>query len=271
MRKRKRDPLWLLAGCLGFVAAILGAVLLWAYQGDAPGGLPAESTEETMEPNPWRTEAFSMENGFLHYADGDYLTGIDVSTHQGVIDWEAVADSGVEFAILRAGYRGSTAGKLYEDEQFRENLAGARAAGLKIGVYFFSQALNAAEAKEEAAYVCKLIEGETLALPVFFDWELTEGESRVKSLQDIPMTDCAVAFCREVERKGFDAGVYFNQSYGYGYLDLRRLTGYTLWLAEYGDTPSFRYRFDCLQYADDGAVAGIEGDVDLDLWLKPIS
>lgn len=228
---------------------------------------PNEPTAPTAAGNEYDPDAFVMRDGFLRYADAPHMVGIDVSTHQGMIDWQAVADAGVEFAILRVGYRGSTEGKLYEDEQFRENLAGARAAGLQLGVYFFSQALTPEEAEEEAAFVCRLLDGETLELPVFYDWEEVSGDSRVESAASVPMTDCAIAFCETVERKGYTAGIYFNQRYGYGHLELERLQDYTLWLAEYGDTPSFSYHFDCLQYTDSGTVNGIEGSVDLDLLI----
>ncbi len=213
--------------------------------------------------NSYSTEDFYWDRGFLRYRERDHLIGIDVSTHQEDIDWQAVADSGVDFAILRAGYRGATAGKLYEDEHFADNLKGAREAGLMIGVYFFSQAINVEEAVEEAEYVCELLGRTDLALPVFYDWEYLEG--RVPTPGLLPMTECAVAFCEEVEARGYKAGVYFNQDYGYNYLDLRELTEYTLWLAEYGGIPQFPYLYHMVQYTDDGTVPGISGPVDLDL------
>ncbi len=213
--------------------------------------------------NDYLGENFYWEDGFLRYKDRDHLIGIDVSTHQEKIDWQAVADSGVDFAILRAGYRGATAGKLYEDDCFADNLKGAKKAGLMVGVYFFSQALNAEEAVEEAEYVCDLLGREKLDLPVFFDWEYLEG--RVPTPGLLPMTECAVAFCEEIRDQGFASGVYFNQDYGYNYLDLRELTDYTLWLAEYGDIPEFPYLYHMVQYTDKGSVPGIHGPVDLDL------
>lgn len=263
-RKRSKSPFGraAVALILAAVVIVLGTTL---YLLHAPA--EEETPEATAARNEWNAAAFTMQNGYLRYTDAQCMVGIDVSTHQGVIDWQAVADAGVEFAILRAGYRGSTEGRLYEDEQFRENLRGAREAGIRIGVYFFSQALDIQEAQEEAEFVCGLLEGETLDLPVFYDWEEVISDSRVESAASVPMTDCAIAFCESVERQGFQAGVYFNQSYGYRYLELERLQDYTLWLAEYGETPTFRYHFDCLQYTDSGAVAGIEGAVDLDLLI----
>lgn len=265
-RKKPQQPLGRVVTVLLLAAAVI-VIGTAAYLLRSAAPSAQTETPETAAHNKWKAEAFSVQEGFLRYADAPHMVGIDVSTHQGLIDWQAVADAGVEFAIIRAGYRGSTEGKLYEDEQFRENLQGARAAGIKVGVYFFSQALDTEEAKEEAEFVCALLDGETLELPVFYDWEEVSEDSRVKNARNIPMTDCALAFCRTVEEKGFAAGVYFNQTYGYGYLKLGELQDYTLWLAEYGETPTFLYHFDCLQYTDSGTVAGIEGDVDLDIWI----
>ena len=223
--------------------------------------------ETKIAPNRYRTEAFYREDGFLRYQDAPYMIGIDVSAHQGQIDWERVRDAGVEFAILRAGFRGYAEGTLSEDDYFRENYEGARRAGLKIGVYFFSQARSEAEAMEEAQFVCSLLAGCTLDLPVYFDWETVDKSDRITGVEDIPITQCAVAFCEEIERSGFDAGVYFNQTYGYMHLELEKLQDYALWLAEYNDTPGFAYHFHCLQYSDSGSVDGIKGKVDLDLLM----
>lgn len=259
MSRKQKGGLWGLAA--------LGTVIVLAVIISVVRSLGAQSAEPTQpEPtarkNEYDSEAFDFDGDFLRYSDG-CLVGIDVSVHQGVIDWQTVADSGVEFAVIRAGYRGSTVGELYEDEQFRENLREARAAGLRVGVYFFSQALNLEEAIEEAQYVCGLLEGESLDLPVYFDWEFIGG--RVESISDVDLTACAVAFCEEVKSRGYIPGVYFNQEFGYHYLDLIQLQDYRLWLAEYNETPTFRYHFDCLQYSASGTVPGIETPVDLDL------
>lgn len=222
----------------------------------------------SVEPprNTYRADAFYRDGDFLRYGDSDHMVGIDVSVHQGVIDWQKVADAGVEFAILRIGYRGSTVGELYQDEQFEYNFKHAKNAGIQIGVYFFSQAVTAEEATEEAEYVCSLLEGRTIDLPVYFDWELLDG--RAENISQIPLTDCAVAFCDEMQAQGYRAGVYFNKSFGYDYFDLTKLQNYDLWLAEYNDVPTFRYHFDCLQYTDSAHIDGIESPVDLDLLIE---
>lgn len=144
--------------------------------------------------NSYIAEEFYMEGEFLRYGGAKHLVGIDVSTHQGEIDWSAVAESGVEFAIIRAGYRGSSVGELYEDECFSYNYRKAKKAGLRVGVYFFSQAISEQEAVEEAQFLCKLLKGKKLDLPVFYDWEHLDG--RVPSAAAVPMTSLAVAFCQ---------------------------------------------------------------------------
>lgn len=220
-------------------------------------------TIQKIPENDYITENFYWEDGFLRYKERKHMIGIDVSTHQQTIDWDAVADSGVEFAMIRAGFRGSTAGDLYEDDCFAYNLREAKAAGLKVGVYFFSQAISQEEAKQEAEYVCELLDGEKLDLPIFYDWEYLDG--RVYQPWLMPMTVCAIAFCEAIEEEGYEPGVYFNQDYGTNYLDLRRLEDYTLWLAEYGGIPEFPYLYHCVQYTDNGTVPGIDGPVDLNL------
>ncbi len=224
-----------------------------------PQGIPAASNE-------YDVEAFYRQDGFLRYGE-EHMVGIDVSAYQGIIDWGRVADSGVEFVIIRAGYRGSSRGLLYEDETFQDNLKEAKKLGLKVGAYFFSQARNTAEAIEEGKFICELLDGEELDLPVFYDWEPVEGSDRFPDLSEVPMTECAVAFCETVRAEGYEAGVYFNQSLGYYYLDMTKLQDYTLWLAEYNEIPTFDYHFHLVQYSDDGTVDGIETPVDLNLWI----
>ena len=267
-RRQKKDRQLLLAilvAALVLVLLIGGVVLALSGQEDAE--LPSTEPRATAAPNAYHADSFYREDGFLRY-EGEHLVGIDVSTHQELIDWEQVAAAGVDFAILRIGYRGSSRGDLYEDETFRANLKGAKEAGLLVGGYFFSQAITAQEAWDEAVFVCKLLDDEELDLPVFYDWEETGTDSRTGNIRDIPMTECALAFCRRIEQGGYSAGVYFNQNYGYHYLELEHLQNYTLWLAEYNEIPTFDYHFDLLQYSDSGSIPGIDPDVDLDLWIK---
>ena len=139
-----------------------------------------------------------------------------------------------------------------------------------MGVYFFSQAVTTQEAEAEAAYVINALEGYEISYPVAFDWEpIAPGSgARTDGLDNQVLTQCAAAFCEKVKEAGLSPAVYFNQSLGYLRYDLRELADYDLWLAEYDSKPDFYYHFDLWQYTHIGRVAGIEGDVDLDLDLR---
>ena len=191
--------------------------------------------------------------------------GVDVSSHQQEIDWELVAANGVEFAMIRVGYRGYTEGEIQPDEYFVQNIEGARAAGLDVGVYFFSQALDEQEAIDEANYVLEQIKDYPLSYPVIFDWEDIEADARTDGMDSVQLTKNAIAFCDTIKQAGYRAGVYFNQRFGYEEFDLESLQDYVFWLAEYNDTPSFSFHFQIWQYCNDGRVDGIKTDVDLNL------
>lgn len=224
---------------------------------------------EGMPLNPYDRAGFSLdEKGRVTYEGA--RTGVDVSTYQKEIDWQAVAGDGIDFAILRLGYRGYTEGGLFLDQTFETNLRGALDAGLEVGVYFFSQAITPEEAEAEAAYILNAIEGYEVTGPIAFDWEpIAPGNNaRTDGLDNDTLTRCAAAFCKKIEGAGYTPAVYFNQSLGYLRYDLRELTEYDLWLAEYDTKPDFYYHFDLWQYTHTGKVAGIEGDVDLDLDLR---
>jgi len=224
---------------------------------------------EGMPLNPYDKDAFNLDKkGRVTYElDGHRAkTGIDVSTHQKDIDWQAVAADGIEFAILRLGNRGYTEGGLFLDQAFEQNLRGALDAGLEVGVYFFSQAITPEEAEEEADYILDILDGQELTFPIAFDWEsISEDGARTHGLDGATITRCAIAFCRRIENAGYRPAVYFNRTQGYLHYDLRELKDYNLWLAEYNTTPDFYYHFDLWQYSDAGKVDGIQGNVDLDL------
>lgn len=242
----------------GQVEAFNGSEYTWIY--------PAEG----MPVNPLTPDDFSHdENGVPSYIGNDYATfrGIDVSQHQGDIDWNAVKQSGIDFAILRVGGRGyGKSGKLVTDEKFAENLAGAKAAGLKVGVYFFSQAKSDSEAVTEARLALKLIDGAALDLPVYYDWEyIYEDGARTDDMNGAAITDCALAFCETVERAGYTAGIYTNVSMSYYSFDLSKLSGYAFWCAAPGDYPYSYYDAGIWQYSFKGNVPGIDADCDMNM------
>lgn len=193
------------------------------------------------------------------------LKGIDVSEFQGNIDWNKVKKDGVRFAIIRVGYRGYGTGKLNWDSTFRQNLEGATAAGIPIGVYFYSQAVNKAEAVEEARMTLEAIEGYDLTYPVVIDMEdAGYASARTYNMSAKTATDVAAAFCETVKKAGYRPMVYSNARWFTSKLNMERLP-YDKWLAQYYQHPFFPYQFYILQYTGKGRVNGIKGDVDLNL------
>ena len=229
-----------------------------------------------VQPYDWRSFSTDSWGGgrsraaYLH--DGrEARTGVDVSFYQGEIDWRAVAGDGIDFAILRLGYRGYTQGGLMQDKQYTQNLPDALAAGLDVGVYFFSQAITPQEAEEEADYILSVLNGAPLAYPIAFDWEhVSDPGARSNGLDGAVLTQCAKAFCARIREGGYEPAVYFNQNLGYLQYDLRELEDSVLWLAELNSPPKFYYHFDLWQYSHTGTVAGIQGEVDMDLDLRPV-
>lgn len=225
-----------------------------------------EKCYEGLAKNSYDLDCFEKSGSFITYTGSERASrGIDVSAHQGEIDWAAVAADGVEYAMIRVGYRGYTRGDTVLDELFYQNVGGARDNGIAVGIYFFSQAITKAEAVEEAELVLRAIEGLYITYPIIFDWEDIPQEARTDGMDPITLTDCAIAFCETIEAAGHTAGIYFNQTYGYQEYILPDLTDYVFWLAQYDSAPSFYYDFQMWQYTDAGSVNGIEGSVDLNL------
>ncbi len=226
--------------------------------------------------NQYDTTCFGVEdNGWLSYvvSGENAKMGIDVSSYQGDIDWKKVADSGVEFAMIRCGYRGYSKGVIVADKNFKQNIRGALDAGLEVGIYFFSQAVDTWEAREEAHYVLEAIEGYDVTYPVVFDWEFIAGnnEARTSGVKTAEVTSCAGVFCDVVSQAGYEPMIYFNQDVGYQTYQLDQLDDYDFWLAEYNKLPSFYYHFDLWQYTHRGSVPGIEGSVDLNLDFRHLN
>lgn len=203
-------------------------------------------------------------NGVLKSGTG--LFGIDVSTWNGTIDWNQVAKSGVSYAIIRCGYRGTTQGGLIEDNRFATNAKNATAAGIRIGVYFFTQAISEAEAVEEASMCLSMVEGYKLTYPIFIDVESGSGNARANGLSKESRTAIVKAFCKTISNSGYKAGIYANKNWLTNKLNTSELTGYTIWLAQYASAPSYTAtRYDLWQYSSQGSIKGISGNVDLDL------
>ncbi|MBE5831720.1 MAG: hypothetical protein E7306_08280 [Butyrivibrio sp.] len=201
-------------------------------------------------------------DGVLAKAPG--AMGIDVSKWNGNIDWNAVKNSGVQFVIIRCGYRGSSAGALIEDSKFKSNIKGAQAAGLKVGVYFFTQAVNEVEAVEEASMVINLVKGYTLSFPVYLDVEGSNG--RGDSISASQRTANIKAFCGTIANAGYKAGVYANKTWFTSMINTSQITNYKIWLAQYAQAVTYTgSRYDMWQYTSKGRVTGISGNVDMNI------
>lgn len=201
-------------------------------------------------------------NGRLDTGSG--VLGIDVSKWNGKIDWNAVKNSGISYVIIRCGYRGSSTGALVADPNFKSYIDGAKDAGLKVGVYFFSQATNEIEAVEEASMTLSLISKYSLAFPVFIDVEGSGG--RGDSISEAQRTAVCRAFCQTIQNSGYRAGVYSNKTWLESKMDVNALSGYKLWLAQYAAAPSYsKTRYDMWQYSSKGKVTGISGNVDMNI------
>ena len=241
------------------VAAILAVLIGVAIAGNA---MNSNNTKYD-----WNNLANA--NGRMSYTeDGTVVstTAIDVSSLQGEINWSAVKNDGIDFAIIRCGRRGTTEGGLYTDERFYKNVTGCTSAGLPYGVYFYSQAVNEEEAREEAQYVLNLINGAGVSYPVVYDQEhVANGDARANGLSASQLTANAQTFCDAVYAAGYETMIYGNQ-YDLSRLNINNYKG-AIWYAEYEvEHPSTSYHdFVMWQYSNSGHVAGISTAVDMDI------
>ena len=191
------------------------------------------------------------------------VMGIDISKHNGNIDWNAVKNSGVQYVILRCGYRGSASGVLVEDQKFKKNIQGATAAGLKVGIYFFSQAVNEVEAVEEASMTLSLIKNYRITYPVYIDVESANG--RADGISKAARTSVINAFCQTIRNSGYTPGLYANKNWLTEKINTGALGGCKIWLAQYVAAPTYGGRYEMWQYSSRGSIAGIKGNVDLNV------
>jgi len=261
---------------LSAVGVVVIVVLMIVFiRACAPQGKVEDKQQDNgVHVTPYNWDNLDRTGGRYSYVvDGKVKSkvGIDVSESQQWIDWNAVAGDGIDFAMIRLGYRGATEGELYLDEYFTYNLESAKEAKVDCGVYFFSQARTVDEAIEEADYVIKQLNGVKLEYPIAFDSEvLVVGERppRTADLSDDEMTDIAEAFCKRVEQAGYQSMGYGNR-YDVSRYDYERVNEINLWWAEYDEPyPSVQVDLFMWQYANDGEVAGIDTAVDMNLDLS---
>ena len=243
-----------------FCLLVLLAVLLAGCSADP---VPTEPPY-TLPLSQYAPGDFQMDGDFLTCTAGSTVMGIDVSSHQGKIDWQTVADAGVKFVFVRLGYRGYDSGALQNDIFVDLNLKGARNAGIAVGAYFFSQAVTVEEAKEEAAFALKILGDFSLDLPLVYDWEYVSDTARTANVNKATLTACTVAFCDMVEEAGYRPMVYFNSAQ-VKMLDMEQVGKYPWWLAKYDMAQDFPCRVDLWQYTNQGKMPGIHGKVDINL------
>lgn len=282
-RKRKNGTALLMIVALTLALVLISMILsLDIWEEPEPTEMSAtDFSEPTAAPTEPPTEPPKYLNAYGEFDfiyDGDYLSqmhgesvlGIDVSVYQGLIDWAQVKEAGIEFVMIRLGYRGYGTGKLVEDENFRANLEGASDAGLDVGVYFFSQAVSEAEAIEEAEFVLDKLDGIRLTMPVAYDWEYIDEDARTADMDRRTLTDCSLAFLRKIEDAGYRPMLYYNTSQVRKLLHLSELEQYDGWLALYSEVMTFPYRIKMWQYTCTGSVPGIEGNVDINLYFPNV-
>lgn len=219
---------------------------------------------------------FTSDDTFKYYSENGKPAskeGIDISSYSGEIDWAKVKKSGVDFVMVRLGGRGyGDSGDLYTDDKAVEYLKGAKNEGLKVGAYFFSQAVSIDEAVEEANYCRDILGDIKLDYPLAYDWEIIKDDSaRTDSVTATEATECARAFCEAAKSFGYIPMIYSPSRELYFKYDLSRLADYEIWYCEYSDVPVFYYEFSMWQYSSSGRVDGIDGAVDLNIAFSNVS
>ncbi len=247
---------------------------------DAVGQMQEKSTKHTghvsmvltvppITPNRFKPEDFAYNSqGYLTCVTEECLMGIDVSSYQTDIDWRQVKAAGFDFVMIRVGgrsYGGS--GKLYEDDMCESHYRGAKEAGLLVGAYMFSQAVNTQEAAEEAYFALNQIVAWELDLPLVYDWEYIDDEKRTAFIYEDVVTECVKTFCEIVENCGEEPMVYVSP--WFGRMKLEELKDYPQWVARYTDQMDYAYHFDMWQYTCSGKVPGIAGPVDINIYFPP--
>lgn len=274
-------PLAALIALVGAAAVLLVATVVLGVR-----SCSLERQVDELTPKVWVcpydwNNLMTRTNGLLAYSENGVIVseaGVDVSEHDGAIDWVAAKAAGIDFAMIRVGYRGYGEGTLNLDDYFISNITNAKAAGVKVGAYFFSQAITEDEAREEARYVLDQLAavGISLDYPIAFDQEpITNGDiARTDGISNAQLTANALAFCQTIEAAGYTAIVYGNPT-DLGKLDLDALSDYDIWLAEYGvSTPSIQTDYIMWQYTERGTVDGFLGApgwTDLNIRFKAAS
>lgn len=229
--------------------------------------------DDSLKKNHFNKEGFQVsDTGEITYSENGHIIshkGIDVSRYQGNIDFSKVHNTGVEYAMIRCGYRSYGSGLLTEDTFFKTNIENALANNLDTGVYFFTQAISVQEAIEEADFVLSLIRPYSITYPVVLDVEEIYNDTyRQQELSREQLTDVIIAFCDHIKKAGYTPMIYGNLKCFAGMVNLKRLENYEKWFAYYSDELYFPYEISMWQYTDSGSIDGISGNVDFNISFK---
>ena len=247
---------------------------VWTFY-DAAGNRFRAALFKQATPNRYDTSKFARDGLKASYEDAQHTSrlGVDVSAYNGDIDWKKLKKQGIEFAFIRLGYRGYTEGGLNLDATFEQNMKAAKKAGVQIGVYFFSQAVNEAEAEEEAQFCIDKLKSYSIDLPVVFDPEYIDGaeNARTNGLGGEQFTQNALVFAEKIKSAGYTPMIYANCYWEAYVLNMAELNDLGIWFADYSASPQSPYRYSVWQYSYQGTLEGIpEGTtVDLDLMIVP--
>jgi len=222
------------------------------------------STKEDGQKKKSGGESVSAEQAVQQFENEGQSVGIDVSYHNGTINWAEVRNSGIEFAIIRVGYRGNSAGTIYEDVQFRRNVTEAAKHGVKVGIYFYSTAINEQEALEEAAWTVSVIRSYSITYPVVYDFE-DFGRYRCSGVNGAIATANAKAFLNYVASSGYTPMMYANKNDITTRFQKSALSQYRFWLAHYTSKTDYAGSYQMWQYTSQGKVPGISGNVDMNI------
>ena len=270
-RRRKQSHLLINIICICILVFAATVLILRTRQGKLRHVPEDKFVSLPFETNDYDFDRLNWDGQKAMYEDDKYTSrwGIDVSSHNGDIDWKQVKEAGVEFVFIRAGYRGNSQGKLHKDSRFEANYKGAHENGIPVGIYFFSQATTEDEAWEEVELVDEYLKGKQIDLPVVFDMEESgEGDKgRVKPLNRDQKTRIAVTWLEGISQKGYKPMIYNSKSLLNHLFSIGYLQNYDFWVAQYNNKPTYDYRFSVWQYSNTGEIPGIPKAVDLDLML----
>ncbi|MCR5698296.1 MAG: glycoside hydrolase family 25 protein [Treponemataceae bacterium] len=236
-------------------------------------GVHSFPPNENVKKHPYLKENFKKKGQRIIYVDENYecIYGVDVSRHLGRINWKKVKKSGIDYAFIRIGWRGYESGILHVDERFHQNIKGALAAGLKVGVYVFSQAINEQEALEEAELALEQIKGYEISLPIVFDPEhIYPDAARTDKVSGKQFTKNAITFCEAIKKAGFEPMIYSNLRWQGFVFDMEKIQDYKMWYADYKKLPRTPYDFEFWQFTCEGKIRGIRPHCDIDLWIKKV-